>query len=167
MKGKTLFNLRSILAATAIAVFVLAFQSQSVSAAPTNEADGVLTFASHQLTKPFKLGADGLQKYDCSGLVYRAFVENDLAGRIGGDRRANGYYKWFKQHGEITSNPRRGDLVVWAKRGHRVSHVGIFYGYNRRGKPLALSALTTGVAIHKVHHLNKPFKAYLHVDLER
>ena len=161
-----MFRIRTLASALAVAVCLAGFQIQSVAAAET-EVDGVFQFAKRQLDKPFKLGADGLRKYDCSGLVYRTFKENGLASLIGGDRRANGYYKWLKSRGRVTNNPKKGDLVVWAKPGRRVSHVGIFKGYNRRGKPLALSALTTGVSVHKVHRINKPLKAYLRVNLER
>ena len=79
----------------------------------------------------------------------------------------NGYYNWFKNHGRLTSNPRKGDLVVWGYRGARVSHIGIFRGYNSNGKAMALSALTSGVAVHKVHGINKPFRAYLRVNINR
>ena len=139
---------------------------QSVAAAES-EADGVVQFAQRQLDKPYRLGANGLSRYDCSGLIYRTYVEQGLVNRIGGNRRANGYYNWFKDNGRLTSNPRKGDLVVWAKRGHRVSHIGIFQGYNRKGKAMAVSALTTGVAVHKVHGINKPLKAYLRVRINR
>ncbi len=166
-----MFKFRLLLSAMAIAVCLAAIQLQSAppvaAAAVRVEAGPVLSFATNQLHKPFKLGANGMHRFDCSGLVYRTFLEEGLAARIGGQRRARGYYHWFKSHGQVTNNPQKGDLVVWARKGHRVSHVGIFYGYNRNGKPLAISALTTGVAIHKVFGINKPFKAYLHVQLGR
>jgi hypothetical protein len=52
---------------------------------------------------------------------------------------------------------------VW---GRPVSHIGIFVGYDSKGKPLAISALTSGVARHAVGYINLPFRAYLRVDLE-
>ena len=157
--------------AMAFAIGLTAFQLQAPSSAAASsapsEAGAVLNFASHQLDKPFHMGANGLSRYDCSGLVWRAFMEEGLAQRIGGERKSYGYYNWFKNHGEVTSRPQRGDLVVWAHRGQRVSHVGLFYGYDRYGRPMALSALTSGVAIHHVHSINVPLKAYLHVNLTR
>jgi len=152
--------------ALAVGLAGIGFQIQSVAAAET-EADAVVSFAHRQLNKPYRLGANGLRRYDCSGLVYRTFAEKGLLNRIGGNRRANGYYRWFKDNGRITHSPRKGDLVVWAKRGHRVSHIGIFRGYNSKGKALAVSALTGGVAVHRVHAINKPFKAYLRVNINR
>lgn len=152
--------------AFAVGLVGFGYQAQPAAAAET-EVEGVLRFATKQLNKPFKLGASGLRKYDCSGLVYRTFKENGIAHKIGGDRRANGYYKYFKSRGQLTKNPRKGDLVVWAKRGKRVSHIGIFQGYNKRGKPMAISALVNpwGVTKHKVHSISIPLKAYLDVKL--
>jgi cell wall-associated NlpC family hydrolase len=155
--------------AVALAVALIGVQIQSVAAAETRSdalTSSVLSFANNQHGKPFRLGANGMRRFDCSGLVYRTFAESGMLTRVGGNRTANGYFNWFKNRGRITSNPRAGDLVVWAKRGHRVSHIGIFKGY-KNGKAIALSALTTGVATHKVHSINKPFKAYLRVDFSR
>ena len=161
---------RILLSAVALAVGLVGIQIQSVAAAETRSeahTTSIFSFAGNQLGKPFQLGANGLRRYDCSGLVYRTFAESGLLTRIGGNRTASGYFNWFRERGRITSNPRAGDLVVWAKRGQRVSHIGIFKGY-RNGKPIAISALTSGVAVHRVHgYIGKPFRAYLRVDLSR
>lgn len=160
---------RILLSAVALAVGLVGIQIQAVAAAETYsdaKASAVTSFAQNQLGKPFQLGANGMRKFDCSGLIYRTFAENGLLDRIGGNRVANGYYNWFKERGRITSNPRPGDLVVWAKSGQRVSHIGIFKGY-KNGRAMAISALTSGVAVHSVKGINKPFKAYLRVDLSR
>ena len=164
---------RLLLTAFAVFVFVAAFQLQSAppvaAATAPSEAGAVLRFASSQLNKPFRLGANGLSRYDCSGLVYRTFLEKGLAGRIGGQRTAAGYYNYFRKQGRLTSNPQRGDLVVWAHRGQRVSHIGIFDGYNRYGQAMAISALINpyGVTRHRVRGIEVPFKAYLHVNIQR
>ena len=162
-------KIRLLLTTAAIALCAIAFQLQtapSVAAATPTEAGSVIDFATSQLNKPYHLGADGMRRYDCSGLVYRTFQEQGLAQLIGGQRRARGYYNWFKNHGQITSHPQVGDLVVWAHRGKPVSHVGIFDGYNRWGAPMAISALVNpyGVSRHRVHGINVPLKAYLHVN---
>ena len=51
----------------------------------------------------------------------------------------------------ITDNPRPGDLVVWAYMDKPVSHIGIFQGWNHKGQPMAISALTDpyGVSKHR------------------
>lgn len=155
---------RSVVSAVVIAVFLVAGQLQPAAAA-TTEANAVVSFAEAQLGKPFVMGAIGLRKYDCSGLVYRTFLESNLVDRIGSTRRtARGYFHWFRDRGLVTSNPKPGDLVVW---GTPVSHIGIFVGYDTRGKAMAISAITSGVTRHRVGYLNLPFTAYLSVNLEQ
>jgi cell wall-associated NlpC family hydrolase len=164
-------KIKLLLFAMAFATCLTAFQLQAApsaaAASAPSEAGAVLHWASTQLHKPFHLGANGLRRYDCSGLVWRTFMEEGLANRIGGQRTSYGYYNYFRNHGHLTSRPQKGDLVVWAHHGQRVSHVGIFYGYDRYGRPMAISALTSGVSIHHVNSINVPLKAYLHVNLAR
>jgi len=134
------------------------------------ESEAVFNFASAQLSKSFKLGATGMDKFDCSGFVYRTYFETGLLDRIGGkQRRARGFYEWFRANGLITDNPRPGDLVVWAYKNKPVSHMGIFTGWNNKGQPMAISALVNpyGVTIHRVHSISIPLKAYLSVNLNR
>jgi len=158
--------------ATAVFVAVTQFQAAPPVAAavtPTQSSE-VINFAIQQLDKPYKLGATGMDRYDCSGLVYRTFQETGLLDKIGGDRKlARGYYHWFKRHGRVTTEPQVGDLVVWARHHHRVSHIGIFDGYNRWGDPMAISALVNpyGVSRTRVFGIDIPLKAYLHVNLTR
>jgi len=166
------FKLKILLLSMAAAVFAVAIQLQTAppvaAATPAVEVGSVIHFASNQLGKRFQLGATGLRRYDCSGLVYRTFYQEGMLSKIGGSRKtARGYYHWFASRGLASkSNPQRGDLVVWAKRGHPVSHIGIFAGYNRWGQPMAISALINpyGVSRHRVFGIDKPFKAYLHVN---
>jgi cell wall-associated NlpC family hydrolase len=165
-------KLRLLLFTFAAALFAVAFQLQSAppvaAATPAAEVGSVMNFASNQLGKRFHIGATGMRRYDCSGLVYRTFYQEGLLDKIGGSRkRARGYYHWFESRGLASkTNPQVGDLVVWAKHHHPVSHIGIFAGYNRWGQPMAISALVNpyGVSRHRVFGIDKPFKAYLHVN---
>ena len=168
-----MLKLRLLLFALAIAACMAGFELQAApptaaATAPT-EVGAVLNFATNQLNKPYRFGATGPRRYDCSGLVYRTFYAKGIADLIGGRRTAAGYYNWFKKHGQITTHPQTGDLVVWAHRGKPVSHIGIFDGYNRWGQPMAISALINpyGVSRHRVYGINVPLKAYLHVNLQR
>ena len=164
-----MFKLRFFASAMAVAVLAISFQVQPAAAAatPMTEADSVVHFALRQVGKPFKWGASGPDRYDCSGLLYRSFRENGLATRIGGYRTSRSYYNWFKEQGRLVSTPLKGDLVVWGRSGEPISHIGLFIGFNRDGAPMAISALTTGVATHRVNAINKPLRGYLRVDLER
>ena len=117
---------RLLLFAMALALSLTAIQLHSAppaaAASSTVEVSSVLNFATKQLDKPFRLGATGLHRYDCSGLVFRTFKEEGLTKLIGGDRRARGYYAWLENHGRVTHHPQRGDLVVWAHRHHGQPH---------------------------------------------
>jgi len=161
-------KLRSILFATAFAVLAVGVQmgTQAKPVAAATETAAVYNFASHQLSKPFRMGSSGLRRYDCSGLVWRTFYETGNLRKIGGERTSRGYFRWFKQHDRITRHPRPGDLVVWAYRGKPVSHIGIYIGKDRYGRAMAISALTTGVARHRVNGISIPLKAYLRVGLD-
>jgi cell wall-associated NlpC family hydrolase len=163
------FSVRTFVAAALLAVCAVATSQGQEAAAASTESGAVNSFARSQISKPYQLGANGMKRFDCSGLVFRTFREAGLARKIGGDRRARGYYWWFKNRGLITSKPRPGDLVVWAHKGKPVSHIGIFTGYNRRGQPMTISALVNpyGVTEHRVHSINIPFKAYLRVRFDR
>lgn len=143
--------------------------ARSQMAAANSQAAAVYNFAVAQEGKPFQLGATGMRRFDCSGLVYRTYFETGLLKKISGrELRARGYYNWFKSHGLVTSNPREGDLVVWAYRNKPVSHIGIFVGYNHRGQAMAISALINpyGVTKPRVNGIRIPFKAYLRVNLD-
>jgi cell wall-associated NlpC family hydrolase len=129
-------------------------------AAYTTQAGAVIGFAKNQLGKPWSLGAIGLRRYDCSGLVYRSFLEAGVLTKIGGNRKtAKGYYRWFKERGLASrTNPRIGDLVVW---GYG-SHIGIYIGDGK-----AVSTLSNGVKVHGVFAVTASFTAYLHVNIPR
>jgi len=162
-------KLRSILFAAALAVLAVGIQmsTQAQPVAAATETAAVYNFASHQLAKPFRMGASGMRRYDCSGLVWRTYYETGNLRKISGSQRTSrGYYRWFKEHDRITKNPRPGDLVVWAWRGKPVSHIGIYIGKDRYGRATAISALTTGVARHRVNGIRIPLKAYLRVGLD-
>jgi cell wall-associated NlpC family hydrolase len=164
-------KLRSVLFAAALAVIAVGVemgtQAQPVAAASTETA-AIHNFASRQLSKPFRMGASGMRRFDCSGLVWRTFYETGNLRKISGRQRTSrGYFNWFRNHDRLTKNPRPGDLVVWAWRGRPVSHIGIYTGKDRYGRAMAISALTSGVARHRVRGINIPFKAYLRVGLDR
>lgn len=108
---------------------------------------------------PYKWGATGPNYVDCSGLMYRIFLDAGELPRIGGKRMtALGYYNWFKSRGQIatkSSKGARGDLVYYTNR----SHIGIYLGSGR-----VISALTTGVKEHGLLSLNARFVAFLKVN---
>lgn len=147
------------------AVCLTGFQAAPAEAS-ASEAAAVEDFTKKQLGKAYKWGATGLRRYDCSGLVYRAFAETGLLERIGSNRRtAHGYFRWFRDRGLLTKNPKLGDLVAWGK--DKATHIGIFAGYDSSGRALAYSALYNGVSRHRVNAIGVSLKAYLAVNLSR
>ena len=147
---------RALLVAGFAAVFVSAPQPAPVAAASPVEA--VIANAKHHLGAPWVWGRTGPNSFDCSGLVYHAFRDAGQAGRIGGLRSARGYYSYFRSRGLTSRVGSRGDLVVWGGG----SHLGIYLGNG-----YAISTLTRGVKIHKVHAVIAPFTAYLKTGLSR
>lgn len=134
----------------------------AASAAPLTEYELVYKTAYAQLGDQWRFRGRGPDVFDCSGLVWYAFKQNELTARIGFYRSVGSYYRWFKSQGKTSrTNPQLGDLVVWGDN----QHMGIYIGNG-----MAISTLVTkrGVAIHPVKgYLNVRFKAYLHVDLTR
>ena len=148
------------LVAFGLAGALVATQAPPSAQAATTQAASVISWSKNQLGKPWALGAIGMRKFDCSGLVYRTFYETGLIKKIGGTRRtAKGYWDWFRNRGLASrSNPKKGDLIVWGKG----RHIGIYIGDGK-----AISALSTGVKVHGVFALTSTFTAYLHVDISR
>ena len=151
----------------AIAVVVSApGEGPPAAEASHSQAHRVVSFAKAHLGKPYRLGATGLKRFDCSGLVYRVFAQAGVLSKIGGSRKlARGYYRWLRDRGRVVSSPRVGDLVVYGRK--RVTHIGIYIGRDKAGRPLAISALTNGVRKHRAKALTVPFKAYLRVNITR
>jgi len=154
---------RILLLATLALATTLGTAGPVAAGATPSESERVIAIATNQVGDRYAFAATGPNRFDCSGLVTFSFREAGLLDRIGDKRRTvAGYFKWFKSRGMVSkSDPRPGDLVVWG----RNKHIGIYLGSG-----MAVSALVNphGVKIHKVKGwLNLPFKAYLHVDLER
>ncbi|MDD5017926.1 MAG: peptidoglycan-binding protein [Eubacteriales bacterium] len=87
----------------------------------------MLEVAAAQLGKPYILGNEGPNSFDCSGLVYYCLKQ---AGSNRGRYNAAGYAK-VSDWEEIKSmnNLEKGDLLFfWNKAHTKVGHVGIYIG---------------------------------------
>lgn len=153
-------KLALVLLAIAFAATLLAFVPAAPAQAASSQAGSIAATARTHVGKGYLLGATGLGRFDCSGLVYRVFAQNGLLAKIGGGRKtARGYYRWFRERGLVSrTSPRVGDLIIWGKG----SHIGIYVGDG-----MAISALTSGVKRHGVFRVTTPFTAYLRVNLNR
>jgi murein DD-endopeptidase len=129
-------------------------------AAPQERAEAVIGAALQYLGRPYRLGGEGPNFLDCSGLVFRAFSDAGQLKAVGKARmRAVGYLRWFERRGLATADESlaaRGDLIVYANG----EHIGIYLG---RGE--VVSALTTsGITVHRLHGINWAFSHVLKVD---
>lgn len=116
----------------------------------------VIAIAEKQIGDPWVWGMRGPNAFDCTGLVYYAFKKAHALGLIGGQwRGVQALWDWAsRRHDASRHDPQRGDLIVW---GH-AKHVGIYLGNGN-----AISALVSGVRIHRVNQLYDPFTTYLHL----
>ena len=134
--------------------------SGTVAAAePTTEAQQIIQIAKAQVGDPWRYATQGPRTFDCSGLVIYSYSKAGDAGTIGKGqiRSARGLYAYFKARGLASrSNPKPGDLVIWGGG----THVGIYIGDGK-----AVSTLTSGVRIHRVHAVTARFTAYLHTGM--
>lgn len=142
-------------------LFTLAPASSGTAAAaePRTEAQQIISIAKAQTGDPWRYGAKGPRAFDCSGLVIYAFTKAGDAKAIGNGklRSARALYHWFKARGLASrTDPKPGDLVVWGGG----THIGIYIG---NGK--AVSTLTSGVRVHRVHAVTARFTAYLHTGM--
>jgi hypothetical protein len=150
-----------IAAAISVAVILPAAPPPTVEAAsaPVTEATQIISIAKQQLGKRWRYGAMGPRAFDCSGLViyaYRAAGDGAMLGRLRGGRAM---YQYFARRGMTSrTHPQPGDIVVWGGG----SHVGLYIGGG-----MAISTLTRGVRIHRVHAVTKRFTAYIHTGMNR
>jgi cell wall-associated NlpC family hydrolase len=135
--------------ALAIAVVAPAVTKVPVVAA-ADPQQAVVDLVKSYVGYPYVFGAEGPNKFDCSGLVYWVFKEAGELPRIGGSRMgATSYMRWFVARGRWSKNEsdaRPGDLVVW-ENGH---HIGFYVGPNR-----AISALNPNLGV-RFHDLKIP-----------
>ena len=93
------------------------------------------------------------------GLVIYAFKRAGDSRAIGRGHLASAraLYHWFKAHHKASRHhPKVGDLVIWGGG----THVGIYIGHGK-----AISTLTNGVHIHRVHAVTARFTTYLHTGM--
>ena len=161
--------MKRLLLLAAISAAIIIIGGSAPAAASTDQRAVIVDLARQQIGDRYRMGANGPDRFDCSGLVWYVFQEAGLGERVGDGRklRAYEYWKWMKDRGALTTDPdlaQPGDLVFFALFS-RVSHVGIYTGRNSRGKPKAVSALVPYVDETKLTTLTTTFVAFGHVDL--
>ena len=148
----------ALAALTSLGVFAMVATAPPPAAAASTLADRVIADAIGHLNAPYVWGTSGPRTFDCSGLVYRVFLDNGLGAIIDFSRSAYTDYAIFLARGLASrTDGRPGDLVIY----NGGSHVGIYLGGGR-----VISALATGVRITSLDALTIPFTAFLHTGLD-
>ena len=104
---------------------VLSWAARYTVPAPSSAAATAITFALRQLAKPYQWGATGPDAYDCSGLVYAAYV-------AAGIHSARTTYQWRQDGPQVVlAEIQPGDLLFSAgsdgtpsNPGHVVMYLG-------------------------------------------
>ncbi|HUP83224.1 MAG TPA: DNRLRE domain-containing protein [Candidatus Limnocylindria bacterium] len=125
--------------------------------APEQRMENVIAAARVYLGIPYRLGAEGPDLMDCSGLIYRAFMDAGEGRRMSGARLGvRSYVRWFAAKGGLVLDETlavRGDLAIWGAG----QHMGIYLGDGR-----VISAVTSGVRVHALHGISLPLTGFLH-----
>ena len=121
--------------------------------------ENVITAASVYLGVPYRLGAEGPDLMDCSGLIYRAFTDAGEGRRMSGARLGvRSYVRWFAARGALVldkADAVRGDLAIYGAG----EHMGIYLGDGR-----VISAVLSGVTVHALHGVGLPLSGFLRPD---
>lgn len=112
------------------AVIGTLFASSLVMGLPGNAEAATIqqkavSVAKGKIGSPYKWGAKGPSKFDCSGLTWYSFKQ---AGKNWSYKPTNGMRKY--QTNDITASQRKpGDLIFFRRKGSSDwSHVGIYVG---------------------------------------
>lgn len=96
-----------------------ALSSRKALRAPSPQGEEALSYALHQIGKPYRYGAAGPNAYDCSGLTSRAWRRAGLSI----PRTSQG--QWRQLPHVPVNKLRPGDLVVYYR---SASHVALYAG---------------------------------------
>jgi len=156
----------------ALVVSVLALTIVAGPAQAADEPMMLLSAASEPLGAKYQAGAEGPDRFDCSGYVWWTYNGAGLGDRIGGKRmRAREYQTWMRQHDALYTDRTKakvGDLAFW---GTPAVHIGIVtrvtHPKAKKWNVFVTSATTVGVieARYDLLTAKKPFSNFGRVDL--
>jgi cell wall-associated NlpC family hydrolase len=130
-----------------LALTLAVLSALALCVAVASPADGATRkarqiYSAHKVAKnqhgdPYRYGANGPHRFDCSGLTQFSYGRAGLYLPRTSDQQARYARRILKR------NMRRGDLMFFHNGGN-VYHVGIFAGFNRHGRRLVTHAPSTG-----------------------
>lgn len=124
-----------------LAVTLLGQAPEASAATRARQVSHALDITRNQKGDPYRYGAEGPHRFDCSGLVYFSFRRAGVSvPRTSGQlARAS--------HRVKRSNMRKGDLVFFTSSGG-VYHVGVFAGW-RDGRRTIIHASRPGTPVRR------------------
>lgn len=128
-------------AVTALTALALAVSLQAPADAASRRVRKInhaVEVARHQKGDPYRYGADGPRRFDCSGLVQFSFGRAGLSLPRSSREQAD-YARRIRR-----SHMRPGDLLFFHRRNGRVYHVAIYTGRTRRGRTRMVHAPSPG-----------------------
>jgi hypothetical protein len=90
---------------------------------------GIVRIAEQEIGRPYKYGGEGAngEGFDCSGLIQYAYGEAGIAL----PRTSSQQARQGREIGRTDEALRPGDILTFAERGTRVTHVGLYMGDGR------------------------------------
>ena len=119
---KRMLVLAGLLVALLASLLTVTGSANTADAAITPFAQRTITEAKRHAGKPYRWGADGPYRFDCSG--YTKYVFGRLGKRLPHSSREQ--YRISQKVSK--SNTRVGDLIFTYSRSGRIFHVGIYAG---------------------------------------
>lgn len=109
-----------------------------------SKIDRAVRIALNQVGDPYRYGAEGPDRFDCSGLIFYSYRR---AGFVNMPRTSGSQARWL---GKVRKrNMRRGDLMFFAD-GGGIYHAGIFLRWEN-GRALMLDAGSSGGHVRRRH----------------
>jgi cell wall-associated NlpC family hydrolase len=134
----------AVLTALALALSLstaFAPSANAVTERRLHEISNAFQVARNQKGDPYRWGANGPYRFDCSGLTQFSYGRAGLYLPRTSDAQAR-YARRIKKRGL-----QKGDLMFF-HRGGGVYHVGIFAGWDGHGRRLVLHAPSPGERVH-------------------
>jgi cell wall-associated NlpC family hydrolase len=136
------FALVAFMLAAVLVASMFAFTPSAEAASRGKKIHHALKIVKNQKGDPYKYGAAGPNRFDCSGLIYFSYRK---AGFSNIPRTSGQQAKFAKRIKK--SNMRKGDLMFFHN-GGSVYHVGVFAGWNKNGKRKIVHAPSSGKRVH-------------------
>ncbi|HSJ20786.1 MAG TPA: C40 family peptidase [Nocardioidaceae bacterium] len=140
LRARTLALVPFMLAAVLVAS-MFAFTPSAEAASRGQKIHNALQIVKNQKGDPYRYGAAGPNRFDCSGLIYYSYRKAGITNipRTSGQQAR--FTKRIKK-----SNMRKGDLMFFHN-GGSVYHVAVFAGW-KDGRRKMVHAPSTGKRVH-------------------